>query len=193
MNAQLPHASDNHGPGRPPDGNGVRAAGAALMTAATLEELRDELERLRARTRVEIVALLREARPFDSGLNNDEFHAAREEQLVLEARIASLEETIARAQVVDPRGAHSGMAVIGSVVLIEDLDSGAVSQHRLASAHHYLGRDTISAASPVGQALVGATVGTIVTVDLPNGNSRSVRLVQVTNRGSDDRAGQAAA
>jgi Transcription elongation factor, N-terminal len=131
MNAQL-HASTTHSPGRPSDGNGVRAAGAALMTAATLDELRDELERLRARTRVEIAARLREARAFGSGSNNDEFHAVREEQMVLEARIASLEETIARAEVVDPGGADSGVAVIGSVVLIEDLDSGAVSQHRLA-------------------------------------------------------------
>jgi transcription elongation factor GreA len=133
------------------------------------------------------------AHSFGSGSNNDYLYAVREEQMVLEACIASLEETIARAEVVDPASADSGGAVIRSVVLIEDLGSGAVSQHRLAGVHHSLAPDTISASSPVGQALVGATAGTIVTVDLPNGKSRTVRLAQVTNRGSPDPAVRVAA
>jgi transcription elongation factor GreA len=184
MNAQVPHGST------PPMSDGTRAgnAASALMTASTLDELREELERLRARSRVEIAQQLREARAFGAGSNNDEFHAVREEQLVLEARIAALEETVARAAVVDPANAERGVMVIGSTVLVEDLDSGAVRQYRLASAHHSGGPDTISAASPMGRALVGATPGTVVTVDLPNGRSRSVRLADVTNDGVADRA-----
>jgi transcription elongation factor GreA len=189
MNAQLPHGST------PPIPDGTRAGNAApaLMTAATLDDLRDELERLRARTRVEIAQQLREARAFGAGSNNDEFHAVREEQLVLEARIAALEETVARAAVVDPGDVERGVVVIGSTVLVEDLDSGAVSQYRLASAHHSLGPDTISAASPIGQALIGATAGAIVRVDLPNGRSRTVRLADVTNDGEADPLARAAA
>jgi transcription elongation factor GreA len=163
------------------------------MTAATLDELRDELERLRARTRVEIAGQLREARAFGAGSNNDEFHAVREEQLVLEARIASLEETVARAAVVDPGDVERGVVVIGATVLVEDLDSGAVSQYRLASAHHSLGPDTISAASLMGRAVIGATPGTVVTVDLPNGRSRSVRPADVTTDGVADPRSRAAA
>jgi transcription elongation factor GreA len=170
------------------DGTRAGNAASALMTASTLDELREELERLRARSRVEIAQQLREARAFGAGSNNDEFHAVREEQLVLEARIAALEETVARAAVVDPANAERGVMVIGSTVLVEDLDSGAVRQYRLASAHHSGGPDTISAASPMGRALVGATPGTVVTVDLPNGRSRSVRLADVTNDGVADRA-----
>jgi transcription elongation factor GreA len=183
MNAQVPHGS------RPPISYGTRAgnAASALMTASTLDELREELERLRARSRVGIAQQLREARAFGAGSNNDEFHAVREEQLVLEARIAALEETVARAAVIDPANAERGVVVIGSTVLVEDLDSGAVRQYRLASAHHSGGPDTISAASPMGRALVDATPGTVVTVDLPNGRSRSVRLAEVTNDGVADR------
>jgi transcription elongation factor GreA len=154
-------------------------SGDVLMTAASLNELRDELEQLRRRTRVEIAQRLREARSYGDGSNNDEYHAVRKEQLVLEARIASLEDTLARATVVDPDDAARGVAVIGSTVLVEDLASGAVSQYRLTSAHHSLGPDTISAASPTGQKLVGASPGTIVTVQLPNGRTRSIRLVDV--------------
>jgi transcription elongation factor GreA len=113
--------------------------------------------------------------------------------MVIEARIASLEETIARAAVVDPSHVQRGTVVIGSTVLVEDLDSGAVSQYRLASSHHSLGPDTISAASPMGRALVGATPGAVVTFDLPNGRSRSVRVVDVTTDGAPNPRSRAAA
>jgi transcription elongation factor GreA len=168
-------------------------AGAALMTAASREALRRELEQLRITSRLEIAQRLRDARAYGGGVNNDEYHAVREEQMVLEARIGLLEETIARAMVVDPPESDRGAAVIGSSVLIEDLDSGAVSQYRLVSAHQPLRPDTVSAASPMGEALLGTTSGTVVAVDLPNGRRRRVRLVDVT---TDDtpgsRLGQAA-
>jgi transcription elongation factor GreA len=152
-----------------------RVAGAPLMTAANLRELRDGLDQLRRRTRDEIAQRLREARSYGEGLNN----AIREEQLVLEARMASLEGTIEAAVVIDLDDYDRGAAVIGSTVLIEDLASGAVSRHRVTSAHQPIGPDTITAASPIGQAIMGATPGTVVTVELPKGRSRSVRLVDV--------------
>jgi transcription elongation factor GreA len=156
------------------------AAGTTPMTAASLEELRGELERLRRRARLQIAQALREARSFGEGSNNDEYHSVREEQMVLEAQLSSLEQTIERATVVGPE-AVPGAAVIGSTVSIEDLRSGTTASYRLTSAHQSLGPDVISAASPVGQALIGAVPGATVTVDLPNGRSRSLRLVDVEN------------
>ena len=153
--------------------------GAALMTAASLDELRSELERLRRSTRLQVEQGLREVRPYGEGSNNDEYHAVREEQMVLEAQLAALERTIERATIVDPDEAARGAAVIGSTVLIEDLASGTTGRYRLTSAHRSLGPDAISAASPVRQALIGAIPGATVTVDLPNGRSRTVRLVEV--------------
>src|SRR5687768_15973286 len=76
--------------------------GVPIMAAADLESLRSELERLRERIGLEIAERLREARFYGEGANNDEYHAVREEQMVLQARMAALEETIARAIVVDP-------------------------------------------------------------------------------------------
>ena len=162
----------------PPGVNGY-PPGGALMTAAGLESLRSELGRLRERTGLEVAHRLREARPYGEGANNDEYHAIREEQMVLHARIASLEATIARAVVVDSGDAPQGVAAIGATVWIEDLATGATAPYRLTSAHQPIGPDVISAASPIGQALMGAVPGTVATVDLPNGRSRSVRLVDV--------------
>jgi transcription elongation factor GreA len=170
------------------DGDIAYQPGAAPMTAAGLESLRSELDRLRERTGLEIAQGLREARSYGEGANNDEYHAVREEQMVLQARMASLEETIARAIVIDPGDAAQGVAAIGSTVWIEDLASGATAPYRLASAHQPIGPDVISAASPMGRALMGAVPGTVANVDLPNGRSRSVRLVDVETgaRGWDD-------
>jgi transcription elongation factor GreA len=162
----------------PPGVNGY-PPGAALMTAAGLESLRSELGRLRERTGLEVAHRLREARPYGEGANNDEYHAVREEQMVLQARIASLETTIARAVVVDSGDAPQGVAAIGATVWIEDLASGKTAPYRLTSAHQPIGPDAISAASPIGQALMGAVPGTVATVELPNGTTRSVRLVEV--------------
>jgi transcription elongation factor GreA len=161
------------------DGHNAYPAGATLMTAAGLESLRSELGRLRERTGLEIAERLREARAYGEGANNDEYHAVREEQMVLQARMASLEETIARAIVVDSGDAVQGVAAIGSTLWVEDLASGATAPYHLAGAHRSIGRDVISAASPMGRALMGAVPGTVATIELPNGRSRTVRLVDV--------------
>jgi transcription elongation factor GreA len=155
------------------------ANGDAPMTAASLEQLRDELEQLRRRSRAEIAQRLRDARQYGDGSNNDESHAIREEQLVLEARIASLQGTIETAVVIDPDDYPKGAAAIGSLVVIEDLASRRTTQYRLVSAHDTIRTDTITAGSPMGQALIGATPGAILTVKLPNARIRRVRLVDI--------------
>ena len=182
MTTHLPYDGIVRHPGLPAatsEGDIAYQPGAALMTAADLESLRSELERLRERTGLEIAQRLREARFYGEGANNDEYHAVREEQMVLQARMASLEETIARAIVVDPDDAVQGVAAIGSTVWVEDLASGTTAPYLLTSAHQPIGPDVISAASPIGRALMGAVPGTVATVDLPKGRSRSVRLVDV--------------
>jgi transcription elongation GreA/GreB family factor len=103
--------------------------------------------------------------------------AVREEQMVVEARIALLEHVIARAAIADPPEPN-GIVGIGSTVSLEDVPSGAIKTYRLASAHA-IGDGTISAASPMGQALIGSRVGAVVSLELPNGRSRSVRVVSV--------------
>jgi transcription elongation factor GreA len=168
-----------HRDGRDANGRPPYRPGTTLTTAAGLDELRSELERLRQQTRDHVEQRLREARPYGEGSNNDEYHDVREEQMVLEARLIALEDTIERAIVVDAEHARRGTAVIGATVTIEDLESGLTSRHHLCGAHQTVTPDVISAASPMGQALMGARAGAVATIDLPNGRSRSVRLVAV--------------
>jgi transcription elongation factor GreA len=168
-----PHQRADAQDGRPP------TAGPALMTAAGLEQLQIELETLRRRSSEEMAQRLRDARSYGNDSNNDEYYALREEQMVIEARIASLEDTVRRASVVAEDLAADGVAAIGSVLCIEDLGSGNISRYRLAGAHQQLERGAISTASPMGQALMGARAGAVVTVDLPNGRSLNVLLVAV--------------
>jgi transcription elongation factor GreA len=183
----------HHGqPAATPEAVNGYAPGAALMTVAGLNSLRREAERLCERTRLEIAQRLRDARSYGEGANNDEYHAVREEQMVLEARIASLEETIARATVVESGDAGQGVAAIGSTVWVEDLATGTTAPYRLTSAHQRIGPDVISAASPIGQAIMGAVPGTVATVELPNGRTRSVRLVDVES-GAREWGGEKAA
>jgi transcription elongation factor GreA len=153
------------------------AAQPLLMTPAGLEELQRKLERLAGHGRAELAQGLRDARAYGNDANNDEHHALQEERVILEARIALLEDTRARALVVDPSTAPEGVAAIGSTVTIEDLASGRQSRYWLGSSNGSFEHDVISAASPMGHALIGAATGSVVTVDLPNGRSRSVRLV----------------
>jgi transcription elongation factor GreA len=180
MTTQAPTAeTTNTHDGRDANGRPPYPPGAALMTAAGLDELRRELVRLRRQTRNHVEQRLREARPYGEGSNNDEYHDVREEQMVLEARLAALEDTIDRAVVVEADHAKRGTAVIGATVTIQDLESGLTSRHRLCGAHQPLTPDVISAASPVGQALMGARAGAVATIDLPGGRCRRLRLVAV--------------
>jgi transcription elongation factor GreA len=156
----------------------ARARAASLpMSPADLENLRTELRELRLRGHSEIAERLRDARQYGDGSNNDELHAVRGEEMVVEARIALLEHVIARAAVADPPE-RTGSVGIGSTVSLEDVPSGAIKTYRLASAHA-VGDRTISAASPMGRALIGSRAGAVVSLELPSGRSRSVRVVSV--------------
>ena len=157
----------------------VKRAGPVLMTAAGLMEMERELGQLRRRYRQEISEQLRDARSYGGGSNNDEYHALREDQMVVEARMALIEDTVSRAVIIRPDEAANDTATIGSAIVLEDLASpGQNQRYRLASARS--GDDhVISVASPMGQAVMGAGPGAVLTIDLPNGTSRSVRIIAV--------------
>lgn len=157
--------------------NGHTSGQTTLVTAATHAALVGELAALTHRARTEIAERLRDARTYGDDSNNDEFHALQEERMVLEARIALLENTLARAVIVDPDEAATGVATIGSTVTLEDLATGKRSRYRVAGAHAARGRDAVSAASPMGQALLGAAPGDEVTFELPSGKQPTVRLI----------------
>jgi transcription elongation factor GreA len=110
--------------------------------------------------------------------NNDEHLAIREEEAVLAARIARLENILMRATDVDHAGSHDAVGV-GSTVTVMDVDTGETLHYVVGSAHGVMSRGTVSALSPIGQALLGRRVNERVSVRLPHGRRREFELREI--------------
>jgi transcription elongation factor GreA len=161
---------------------GLRRGDPAIYVVSpeVAESLEAELVVLRERKLREISERLRDARDFGDAADNDEHMAIREEEVVLDARIAALEETIRRTRVSDGGTFRSGAVIIGSTVMVEDLDSGEADSYKIVGMHERIEPGEVSAASPIGQALLGRRAGERVTVDLPRGRSRRLAIVATT-------------
>jgi transcription elongation factor GreA len=134
-------------------------------------EAEAELAELREVRRPRIVAAIKAAREEGDLSENAEYHAAREEQGHLEARIRVLEDLLANAEVVEaPTG---DTARVGSVVRFRDATTGDEKEvtlvHRLEAS---MAEGKLSAESPVGRALLGASTGDTVSFDTPGGEKR---------------------
>jgi transcription elongation factor GreA len=148
------------------------------VTAAARQVLERDLASLRAEQR-DIPARLRIAREFGDTANNDEHQAIREEEAVLAARIARLEGILMRAT--DVEHARGGDSVtVGSTVTVVDVDTREKYHYVVGSAHGVLSRGTVSALSPVGQALLGRRVNERVSVHLPQGRRRELELREIS-------------
>jgi transcription elongation factor GreA len=148
------------------------------VTAGTYKALESEADRLRAQKEVDIAARLRAARENGDGSSNDEFLAIREEEMVIDARLARLDDILSRARIVDP--AESTMTVaIGSTILVKDIESGKEIDYLIDSAHAAPAPGAVSPVSPVGAALLGRRRGELVTVDLPKGRKRSLQVLAI--------------
>lgn len=151
------------------------------VTAAGREALERDLASLHTEQR-EIPARLRIAREFGDTANNDEHQAIREEEAVLAARIARLEDILLRAAVVELDSADDSVA-IGCSVSVVDVETGEKFDYVIGSAHGVLSRGTVSALSPVGRALLGRRVGERVSIQLPHGRRRKFELRQIGHPG----------
>lgn len=101
---------------------------------------------------------------------NAEYHAAKEKQGLCEARIAEIEDKLARAEVIDPSTLGGEKVKFGAFVELEDVDNGKVVTYRLVGPDESdLKQGKISITSPVARALVGREVGDEVQVQTPGG------------------------
>ncbi|MEM7609408.1 MAG: transcription elongation factor GreA, partial [Myxococcota bacterium] len=101
---------------------------------------------------------------------NAEYHAAKEKQGLTVARIADIEDKIARAEVIDPSTLSGDRVKFGATVELEDIDSGKTVTYRLVGPDEAdVSAGSISITSPVARALVGREVGDEVKVKTPGG------------------------
>jgi transcription elongation factor GreA len=139
------------------------------MTAAQRDALAAELAELEGPKRAEMVQAIATARSFGDLSENFEYHAAKNEQGLLERRITILRHRIENALVVEH--AEEGVVGVGSLVELEDEQGG-----RLEVEISSVGG--VSTESPLGSALVGAKVGDTVDVNAPKGAWKA-RVVSV--------------
>lgn len=124
-----------------------------------------------AALRRELATLRDKLARFADGLTS------HEERIVAEARIATLEEILPAAWVVEPGEVEPGVVTIGTAVELRDVDSDQTEHYRVVGKHEPLRPGELSAASAVGRALVGRRVGQKVTVALPSGRSRRLEVI----------------
>ena len=133
------------------------------LTAKQAEALRVELEELEGPRRTAVVAAIKTAREFGDLSENFEYHAAKNEQGLLEARIRTLRARLDHATIVEE--ATGDVVSIGSIVEIEDETGGTMTVEISAVG----GAGTVSPTSPLGSALLGCKVGDTVDVAAPRG------------------------
>jgi transcription elongation factor GreA len=143
--------------------------GSESMTEAQRDALAAELAELEGPKRAEMVQAIATARAFGDLSENFEYHAAKNEQGLLERRIAILRHRVENAVVVE--GAAEGVVGVGSIVEVED-ESGGRFEVEISSV------GGVSTESPLGSALVGARVGDAVQVEAPKG-AWTARVVSV--------------
>jgi transcription elongation factor GreA len=141
------------------------------LTQAQKEQLEAELAELEGPGRAGVVEAIKTARGFGDLSENFEYHAAKNDQGLLERRIAMLRDRLGRAVLVDEDAATTGTVGVGSKVELEDEQGG-----RLEVEISSVGG--VSPDSPVGRALLGAKAGDEVEIDAPRGAWRA-RVISV--------------
>jgi transcription elongation factor GreA len=138
------------------------------MTRQGYEKLRDELDRLKRVERHAITKAIAEARAHGDLSENAEYHAARERQGFIEARITDLESKVGTAEVIDPP-TSGDRVTFGSTVKLEDEDGKQTTYQIVGSDEADPKRGLISVMSPLARTLIGKKVGDRVTAQLPGG------------------------
>ena len=142
-----------------------------LLTYTGLKKLEDELENLKVVKRKEVAGKIKEAREQGDLSENAEYDAAKDEQRDIEARIEELEKILKNAEVVDEEEVDLDKISVGCQVKILDIEFDEELEYKVVGsteANSLTGR--ISNESPVGRAIMGASVGDIVTVETPAGD-----------------------
>ena len=140
------------------------------MTPAGYESLKEELRRLRANDRHEIVREIEAARSHGDLSENAEYHAAKERQGHIEGRISTLEDKLARAQVIESGGEPPDAVRFGVTVALVDVETDEEVAYTLVGEDKSdVAAGLISVSSPVARALLGKQIDDEVTVRVPKG------------------------
>lgn len=147
------------------------------LTAAGMERLSGELVQLKKIERPQVIEEIAEARSHGDLKENAEYHAAREKQGMIEARISELEDKLSRATVIDFSNESPDIIKFGASVTVSDEDTGEEKQYQIVGdLEANIDKNMISLSSPIAKALMGKKIDDLVEVRVPKGTSEYVIL-----------------
>src|SRR5215471_16086640 len=143
------------------------------MTREGYEKLKADLDRMQNAEMIEVTKRVAAARDLGDLSENAEYHAAREDQGMLQARIDKLGDEIARAVIIDTAHLPKGVVVFGSKVKVMDLDLDEEETYELVGpGQENPDKGRILTTSPIGQGLIGRKPGETVEIQVPRGTIR---------------------
>ena len=150
------------------------------ITVNGLKNLKSELEDLKNVQRPKVVEAIAEARSHGDLKENAEYHAAKEQQGLIEGRVIAINDLIARANVIDvTKIENNGKVIFGSTVKLKDLETDKEINYKLVGQDGAeIKKNLIFFKSPIGRALVGKDKGEMVTVNTPSGE-KSFEILDV--------------
>ncbi len=153
-----------------PKGLEYNMAKSVMLTAEGLKQLEEELDLLKGEKRKEIAEKIKVARSYGDLSENSEYDDAKNEQAILEARIATIEATLKVAVVINENEISDQTVHVGSLVKLENISVGREVEYRIIGSNESNPKENkISDESPVGKALLGRRVGDMVEVEVPAG------------------------
>ena len=141
------------------------------ITVSGLHNLKEELENLKNVQRPKVVEAIAEARSHGDLKENAEYHAAKEQQALIESRVIAINDLIARANVIDvTKIENTGKVIFGATVKLEDLETNKKITYKLVGQDEAdIKKNLIFFKSPIGKALIGKDKNEMVTVNTPSG------------------------
>jgi transcription elongation factor GreA len=144
--------------------------GKVYLTREKLTELEHELREMKTIGRADMAAKIAEARGYGDLSENAEYDAAKEAQQHLELRIAKLEETLSRTQIIDINNLQTDKVYILSLVKIQDQRTKQIIEYRLVAPEEAdFEKNKISFTSPIGKGLLGKKSGETIHIKVPAG------------------------
>ena len=151
-----------------------------VLTPQGMEELKARIEYLRGDRRREVAERIKEAREFGDIAENSEYDDAKNEQAMLEKQISDLEEKLRNARVIDENDVDTGVVGVGVTVHLKDQKTDKSTKFKIVgSAEANPGENRLSNESPVGRALIGHKRGETVTVPVPRGPARKLKITKI--------------
>jgi transcription elongation factor GreA len=142
-----------------------------ILTQDGYKKLQQEIDHLRTEKRREVAERIRVAREFGDIAENAEYDDAKNEQAMLEHKIAQLEERLLSARVITKKEISKDAVSIGSKVRLRDMQANKTFEyHIVGSAEANPGENKLSNESPVGKAIIGHKKGDVVEVSAPRGS-----------------------